>query len=244
MNSYIDELRELAKLKEDGIITEEEFQKKKEELLSESSNTEKTEIKSTLWICESCKKEIEEQFDACWNCGSVKSGNRKSNDKNDKISSDLSTLSETVDEKIEANKDVKENNKNNSKNLKIILGVFGLFFLLLIFLINVSGDTDSRDTYEDEVEVNEDEVEVTFEADSKRLSIHEIKQLAEKYINSSSQLHGYMGMDYYSNLSNPDKGLFSFYVAVCYGSSKNNCSYENVYLYTKNYGATWLIDFQ
>tara|TARA_B100000315_G_scaffold109989_1_gene100899 strand:+ start:1094 stop:1195 length:102 start_codon:yes stop_codon:yes gene_type:complete len=33
MNSYIDELRELAKLKEDGIITEEEFQKKKEELL-------------------------------------------------------------------------------------------------------------------------------------------------------------------------------------------------------------------
>jgi cytochrome c-type biogenesis protein CcmH/NrfG len=31
--SYIDELRELAKLKEDGIITEEEFQKKKEELL-------------------------------------------------------------------------------------------------------------------------------------------------------------------------------------------------------------------
>ena len=33
MNSYIDELRELAKLKEDGIITEEEFQKKEEELL-------------------------------------------------------------------------------------------------------------------------------------------------------------------------------------------------------------------
>ena len=91
---------------------------------------------------------------------------------------------------------------------------------------------------------NGQKVEVTFEADSKRLSIHEIKQLAEKYIKSSSSLHGYMGMDYYSNLSNPDKGLFSFYVAVCYGSSENDCSYENVYLYTKNYGATWLIDFQ
>ena len=37
--SYIDELKELAKLKDDGIITEEEFQKKKEQLLFESSET-------------------------------------------------------------------------------------------------------------------------------------------------------------------------------------------------------------
>ena len=37
--SYIDELQELAKLKDDGIITEEEFQKKKEQLLFESSET-------------------------------------------------------------------------------------------------------------------------------------------------------------------------------------------------------------
>ena len=126
MNSYIDELRELAKLKEDGIITEEEFQKKKEELLSESSNTEKTEIKSTLWICESCKKEIEEQFDACWNCGSVKSGNRKSNDKNDKISSDLSTLSETADENKTGNE------QPLSQKYYVLKPYKGLAYLMMI----------------------------------------------------------------------------------------------------------------
>ena len=35
--SYIEELKELAKLKDDGILTEDEFQKKKEEILSKST---------------------------------------------------------------------------------------------------------------------------------------------------------------------------------------------------------------
>tara|TARA_B100000674_G_scaffold372670_1_gene315130 strand:+ start:173 stop:562 length:390 start_codon:yes stop_codon:yes gene_type:complete len=34
---YIEELKELAKLKDDGILTEDEFQKKKEEILSKST---------------------------------------------------------------------------------------------------------------------------------------------------------------------------------------------------------------
>ena len=38
--SYIVELKELAKLKDDSILTDEEFQKKKEEILSSSSQTE------------------------------------------------------------------------------------------------------------------------------------------------------------------------------------------------------------
>ena len=38
--SYIEELKELAKLKDDGILTDEEFQEKKEEILSRSSQTE------------------------------------------------------------------------------------------------------------------------------------------------------------------------------------------------------------
>jgi len=38
--SYIEELKELAKLKDDGILTEEEFQKKKEEILSNNSESE------------------------------------------------------------------------------------------------------------------------------------------------------------------------------------------------------------
>ena len=37
--NYINELRELAELKEKGIITEEEFQQKKETILSESSES-------------------------------------------------------------------------------------------------------------------------------------------------------------------------------------------------------------
>ena len=38
--SYIEELKELAKLKDDGILTEDEFQKKKEEILSNNSESE------------------------------------------------------------------------------------------------------------------------------------------------------------------------------------------------------------
>ena len=38
--SYIEELKELAKLKDDGILTEDEFQKKKEEILSSSPESE------------------------------------------------------------------------------------------------------------------------------------------------------------------------------------------------------------
>jgi len=38
--SYIEELKELAKLKDDGILTDEEFQKKKEEILSSSPESE------------------------------------------------------------------------------------------------------------------------------------------------------------------------------------------------------------
>ena len=36
---YIEELKELAKLKDDGILTEDEFQKKKEEILSKSTSS-------------------------------------------------------------------------------------------------------------------------------------------------------------------------------------------------------------
>ena len=38
--SYIEELKELAKLKDNGILSEEEFQKKKDEILSKDSQSE------------------------------------------------------------------------------------------------------------------------------------------------------------------------------------------------------------
>ena len=45
MNNYIDELRELAKLKDEGIITDNEFQQKKEKLLQDHL------IKKNIFIC-------------------------------------------------------------------------------------------------------------------------------------------------------------------------------------------------
>ena len=45
---YIEELKELAKLKDDGILTEDEFQKKKEEILSNNSQSEPIAKKPSL----------------------------------------------------------------------------------------------------------------------------------------------------------------------------------------------------
>ena len=45
-----------------------------------------------------------------------------------------------------------------------------------------------------------------------------------------------MGLDFYQNLSDPDNGKFTFYGSVCYGSSKDNCEYSNVYISTEDNG--------
>ena len=44
--SYIDELKELSKQKDEGKLTEEEFQEKKEEILSQSSKTKENKTES------------------------------------------------------------------------------------------------------------------------------------------------------------------------------------------------------
>ena len=62
--SYIDELRELAKLKEDGIITEEEFLRKKEAILN----------KSDIQLQENDSLEDNQSDDSeenCPNCGGI-----------------------------------------------------------------------------------------------------------------------------------------------------------------------------
>ena len=78
---------------------------------------------------------------------------------------------------------------------------------------------------------------------NKQISSSEAKRLAEKYIDRNRLLHGYMGLDYYSNFSNPNNGVFTFYGAVCYGSSEYDCNYQSLYLITKDYGKTWSVDF-
>ena len=45
---YIEELKELAKLKDDGIITEDEFIKKKEEILNQSNTTKESKYHQSL----------------------------------------------------------------------------------------------------------------------------------------------------------------------------------------------------
>ena len=54
-----EELKELAKLKDDGILTEDEFQKKKEEILFPDSTTSKIEEENTSdkVVCDICKGE-------------------------------------------------------------------------------------------------------------------------------------------------------------------------------------------
>jgi hypothetical protein len=77
----------------------------------------------------------------------------------------------------------------------------------------------------------------------KQINSYEAKSLAEEYIDRSSLLHGHMGLDYYSQFSNPSSGVFTFYGAVCYGSSSYDCKYESAYIITKDYGKTWSLDF-
>ena len=45
------------------------------------------------------------------------------------------------------------------------------------------------------------------------------------------------------NLSDPKNGEFTFFTAVCYGSSGNDCIYVNTYLRSYDYGDTWKIGF-
>ena len=44
--NYLEELKKLGQLKKDGKLTEEEFQKKKEEILSQSSKTKENKTES------------------------------------------------------------------------------------------------------------------------------------------------------------------------------------------------------
>lgn len=127
---YIEELKELAKLKDDGIITEDEFIKKKEEILNQSKA--ESEDNNSLE-----DNPIQDTNENCPYCGEIITDE----DLKNKICPHCS-LTE-LDEKIEANKnalkkyykneDVEQNNKKNSKNLKFILGGLGITFLLWIF---------------------------------------------------------------------------------------------------------------
>tara|TARA_B100000809_G_scaffold15055_1_gene13646 strand:+ start:60 stop:455 length:396 start_codon:yes stop_codon:yes gene_type:complete len=126
-----------------------------------------------------------------------------------------------------------------------------LIVLPLILILGCSGDSSSKKstikTKSENGNSNSSSASSSSNSSSyssnKKISSSEAKRLAEKYIDRNSLLHGHMGLDYYSNFSNPNNGVFTFYGAVCYGSSEYDCNYQSVYLITKDYGKTWSVDF-
>ncbi len=69
------------------------------------------------------------------------------------------------------------------------------------------------------------------------------RNLAELYLNQENLVHGYSNLNFNKNLSDPEKGKFIFFTALCYGSSENDCIYFNTYLKSTDYGDTWKIGF-
>lgn len=127
-------------------------------------------------------------------------------------------------------------------NRKLIL----FTIIVTIILVGCGGDS-SKNESSDKSSVRSSSSSSSSSPSSyktnKQISSYEAKRLAEKYIDRNSLLHGTMGLDYYSNFSDPNNGVFTFYGAVCYGSSEYDCSYESAYIITKDYGKTWSIEF-
>ena len=80
-----------------------------------------------MWVCNKCKEEIEDQFDACWNCGYDKSG---------KIN--------IVKKALEKPKSQEEKNNNELLNkykslstyytfLAIVFGFLGICFVVMVY---------------------------------------------------------------------------------------------------------------
>ena len=114
--------------------------------------------------------------------------------------------------KKEEERKLKEKRLQVKSELKVAFGSMGL----------VQPSEDELERMVDERikdEKEEEERKKSAPSSSRNLSSYEAEGLAEKYIDSNPLLHGHMGLDYYSNFSDPDNGVFTFYGAVCYGSS-------------------------
>ena len=69
------------------------------------------------------------------------------------------------------------------------------------------------------------------------------KKSAELYLNQSNQIYGYSNLNFNSTLSDPKNGNFTFLSALCFGNSKNDCTYRSAYLKSTDNGNTWKIGF-
>ncbi|MAI85706.1 MAG: hypothetical protein CMF99_00745 [Candidatus Marinimicrobia bacterium] len=75
------------------------------------------------------------------------------------------------------------------------------------------------------------------------ISAKSTRNSAELFLNQENLVHGYSKLIFNKNLSDPENGEFTFFTAVCYGSSGNDCNYLNTYLRSYDYGDTWKIGF-
>lgn len=81
---------------------------------------------------------------------------------------------------------------------------------------------------------------------NEELSVSEsdVKESLDRFLEENRLIHGTLGgMRYYPNLSNPERGLYSYYGTICYGSNKYECENESVYVTTTDFGRTWSVDF-
>ena len=83
----------------------------------------------------------------------------------------------------------------------------------------------------------------TFLLAKENISAKSTRNSAELFLNQENLVHGYSKLIFNKNLSDPEKGEFTFFTTVCYGSSGNDCNYLNTYLRSCNYGDTWKIGF-
>ena len=91
--------------------------------------------------------------------------------------------------------------------------------------------------------------EIFIKSDNSLLSFKENKiakstiKLAKLFLNQERLVHGYSNLNLNKNLSDPEIGKFTFFTAICYGESENDCIYLNTYLMSLDHGDTWKIGF-
>jgi len=107
---YIEELKELAKLKDDGIITEDEFIKKKEEILNQSkTESEDNPIQDTNENCPNCGEIITDEDlknKTCPHCSLT--------ELDEKIEANKNALKEELSQKILEKEKSEKLNINNT----------------------------------------------------------------------------------------------------------------------------------